>query len=221
MVSSSAYRCPCTLLTSAISCSPRKSLLAQPITLLHLLPAPAPIIYFPSFCCIYCHPPNATKPPTSNIAYIITPKPPALSPLLWLPPGPAAILSVEAVFGAGSPSTRLRDPMTSPSRISRASSECPTSSKASVASWPPTSRRTSSPPLTMRVSGCRRVEGKDGMGVRCGAGNVCLRVLINERRGIVDFIVDDDVEIFLGRVLRYFFVGDFLFRHFVCLFAGW
>lgn len=38
-------------------------------------------------------------------------------------------------------------PTTSPSNISRASSLCPTSSKASVASWPPTSSKTSSPPL--------------------------------------------------------------------------
>lgn len=38
-------------------------------------------------------------------------------------------------------------PTTSPSSISRASSLCPTSSKASVASWPPTSSNTSSPPL--------------------------------------------------------------------------
>ena len=42
---------------------------------------------------------------------------------------------------------RLSLPTSRPSRISRASSEWPTSSKASVASWPPTSRRTSSPPL--------------------------------------------------------------------------
>ena len=43
---------------------------------------------------------------------------------------------------------RLSLPTSRPSRISRASSEWPTSSKASVASWPPTSRRTSSPPLS-------------------------------------------------------------------------
>ena len=42
---------------------------------------------------------------------------------------------------------RLSLPTSSPSRISRASSEWPTSSNASVASCPPTSRRTSSPPL--------------------------------------------------------------------------
>lgn len=48
---------------------------------------------------------------------------------------------------------RLRTPIFNPSRISRASSLWPTSSKASVASWPPTSRRTSSPPLcTISVS---------------------------------------------------------------------
>lgn len=38
-------------------------------------------------------------------------------------------------------------PTSRPSRISRASSLWPTSSKASVESWPPTSSRTSSPPL--------------------------------------------------------------------------
>ena len=42
---------------------------------------------------------------------------------------------------------RLSLPTSRPSRISRASSEWPTSSNASVASCPPTSRRTSSPPL--------------------------------------------------------------------------
>ena len=47
--------------------------------------------------------------------------------------------------GAGT--SRFRGPTNRPSRISRASSLWPTSSKASVASWPPTSRRTSSPPL--------------------------------------------------------------------------
>ena len=43
---------------------------------------------------------------------------------------------------------------------------------------------------------------------------VCLRVFVNERGSVVDFVVDDDVEIFLGGVLRYFFVGDF-FGHVV------
>lgn len=42
---------------------------------------------------------------------------------------------------------RFTVPTRRPSRISRASSLWPTSSKASVLSWPPTSRRTSSPPL--------------------------------------------------------------------------
>jgi hypothetical protein len=42
---------------------------------------------------------------------------------------------------------RFKFPMSRPSRTSRASSLCPTSSKASVASCPPTSSRTSSPPL--------------------------------------------------------------------------
>ena len=42
---------------------------------------------------------------------------------------------------------RFKEPTSMPSRISRASSEWPTSSNASVESWPATSRRTSSPPL--------------------------------------------------------------------------
>jgi hypothetical protein len=46
---------------------------------------------------------------------------------------------------------RLMVPMSRPSRISRASSLWPTSSKASVASWPATSSRTSSPPLRERT----------------------------------------------------------------------
>jgi hypothetical protein len=47
---------------------------------------------------------------------------------------------------------RFNCPTNKPSRISRASSLCPTSSKASVASWPPTSRRTSSPPLEIKLA---------------------------------------------------------------------
>jgi hypothetical protein len=42
---------------------------------------------------------------------------------------------------------RFRSPTNIPDSVSRASSLWPTSSNASVASWPPTSRRTSSPPL--------------------------------------------------------------------------
>ncbi len=42
---------------------------------------------------------------------------------------------------------RFKVPIIRPWRISRASSLCPTSSNASVASWPATSRSTSSPPL--------------------------------------------------------------------------
>ena len=48
------------------------------------------------------------------------------------------------------PTCLFNGPTNIPSRISRASSLWPTSSKASVASWPPTSRRTSSPPLLDR-----------------------------------------------------------------------
>ena len=49
--------------------------------------------------------------------------------------------------------SRFKGPTSRPARISRASSLWPTSSKASVASWPPTSRRTSSPPLLRPGSG--------------------------------------------------------------------
>lgn len=45
------------------------------------------------------------------------------------------------------PTMRFTLPTNRPSRISRASSEWPTSSNASVPSWPATSSRTSSPPL--------------------------------------------------------------------------
>ena len=48
---------------------------------------------------------------------------------------------------ANSLTLRFKLPTSRPSRISRASSLCPTSSNASVASCPPTSSRTSSPPL--------------------------------------------------------------------------
>jgi hypothetical protein len=50
-------------------------------------------------------------------------------------------------INADSITWRFKFPISRPSRISRASSLCPTSSKASVASCPPTSSRTSSPPL--------------------------------------------------------------------------
>lgn len=43
----------------------------------------------------------------------------------------------------------------------------------------------------------------------------CLRMFIDEGGGVVDFVVNDNIEVFLGRVLRYLFVGDF-FRHLVC-----
>lgn len=56
--------------------------------------------------------------------------------------------------------TRFKVPMSSPWSISLASSLCPTSSKASVASWPATSRRTSSPPLVCRPGMLVRDETK-------------------------------------------------------------
>ena len=35
-------------------------------------------------------------------------------------------------------------------------------------------------------------------------------MLVDKTRDVVDFIVDDDVEVFLGGVLRHFRVGNFL-----------
>ena len=57
----------------------------------------------------------------------------------------------------------FRLPTKSPSRISRASSLCPTSSNASVASCPPTSSITSSPPLCDNVSFLSRLTSHWGV----------------------------------------------------------
>lgn len=39
-----------------------------------------------------------------------------------------------------------------------------------------------------------------------------VRMLVDKGRGIVDLVVDDNVDVLLGRVLRHFGVGEFL-RH--------
>jgi hypothetical protein len=138
------------------------------------------------------------------------------------------------VYLAVGRTTRFSFPTIRPSRISRASSEWPTSSKASVASWPPTSRRTSSPPLYVRYKrlaiisprsvfivcdipyekGISRIGNASALiGEEGSRGSGCdIRMLINESRCIVHFVVDDYIEIFFRRVVRDFGVGDFFRR---------
>lgn len=119
---------------------------------------------------------------------------------------------------------RLRVPTFMASRVSRASSLWPTSSKASVESWPATSRRTSSPPLVDHRWVSASVPEREG---RCGearwhVGDATrrkkegsrqnLRMLVNKFGGIVDDVVDDEVQILLGVVLGNVLVGELL-RH--------
>lgn len=107
-------------------------------------------------------------------------------------------------------------PTSRPSSISRASSLCPTSSNASVASCPPTSRRTSSPPLASKhqprvpttssvmQKQCRSTQGNfadscaligaQGYTTTTVAGED-VRMLVNEGRGIVYFVMDDNKEV--------------------------
>ena len=82
--------------------------------------------------------------------------------------------------------------MSMPSSSSRASSLWPTSSKASVASSPPTSRRTSSPPLnTHQLLACRGGFCGKNLGVCQVALRECnVRVLIDEFAGVVDLVVN-------------------------------
>lgn len=113
--------------------------------------------------------------------------------------------------------------MSSWSSVSRASSLWPTSSNASVASWPATSNRTSSPPLRAhdKTSACafwlpRLVVG-DGMrwGRRGRGPQRCyLRVLIYELCAVVDLVMDHHEQILLGVVLRDILVRVLLLRHF-------
>ena len=87
---------------------------------------------------------------------------------------------------------RLRSPTRSPLRISRASSLWPTSSKASVASWPPTSSMTSSPPLDTCLSldllqkerGGMLRAGRDLRGIgRCGERDFDIELFGEARLG--------------------------------------
>lgn len=98
---------------------------------------------------------------------------------------------------------RFTSPTCRPARVSRASSLWPTSSKASVASWPPTSRRTSSPPL-----GCVSLVSY----IRDPSEDV--RVLIDEAGAVVDLVVDDQVEVLLGVVASDLLEGEFFGGHF-------
>lgn len=107
----------------------------------------------------------------------------------------------------------LRLPTSRPSRISRASSLWPTSSNASVASWPPTSSRTSSPPLLSNLTVSRRITRRSAAGIDEDdgwSGGSDVRVLVDEARGVVDLVVDDEVEVLLGRVFGDVGVGEFL-----------
>lgn len=107
-------------------------------------------------------------------------------------------------WGEGTRTPRLRVPTRSPSRISRASSLWPTSSKASVESWPPTSRRTSSPP---GCSSTKPGERKSGQLNRFAEIDWGLRRIAGESVGgsrrhtgaVVDLVVDDHVQVFLQR----------------------
>lgn len=101
---------------------------------------------------------------------------------------------------------RLRVPTRRPSRISRASSLWPTSSKASVESWPPTSRRTSSPP---GCSSTKPGERKSGqlivklVWVVALGESVCgfVGMLRGHTGAVIDLLVDDHVKVFLREVL--------------------
>jgi len=138
-------------------------------------------IYDSLWLCKYWYPPNARTPPTKITAY--RPIPASMPPPLVPATGPALLCASVYDLAGGSPSARFRVPTSRPSRISRASSLCPTSSKASVASWPPTSSRTSSPPLLnetvsafvsqARAGSCRRNVLGEGCGV-CAYMCVCI-----------------------------------------------
>lgn len=84
----------------------------------------------------------------------------------------------ERMGGYGVYTILFKFPTSSPSKISRASSLWPTSSKASVASCPPTSRRTSSPPLLMRETGRQFIGSEAGKML----GGVRLSVCMERQR---------------------------------------
>ena len=68
--------------------------------------------------------------------------------------------------------------------------------------------------LCGRKAGCFETLGVNPWGSRRRADkghNV--RVLVNEAGGVVDLVVDDDVEVLLGVVLRDVGVGEFLVGH--------
>jgi hypothetical protein len=102
---------------------------------------------------------------------------------------------------------RFSIPTSSWASVSRASSLCPTSSNASVASWPATSRRTSSPPLhsagqrfiSNTVMGSKKVQ--------------CLRVLVNKLARVIDLLVYHEEYVLSCVVLRHVLICVFLLRH--------
>lgn len=74
--------------------------------------------------------------------------------------------------------------------------------------------------LPTQDRGCRRADGEGGVEGRGKEGKELggyVRVLVDEARGVVDLIVDDDVAILLGGVLRDVRVSEFLVRH--CVFC--
>lgn len=159
-------------------------------------------------------------------------------------------------IGSGSPGKasvqltwRLSTPILSVSNVSRASSLCPTSSNASVASWPPTSSKTSSPPLFVcrevsRVSNpvhsghplsslgpkgpkagrARKIEEpgtpRDKTGHLEGPRKIDSRVFVDKFGCIIDYVVNNDVDVRFGVVLGNVLVGKLLGRHFLGCCAG-
>lgn len=109
---------------------------------------------------------------------------------------------------------RFKTPAWSWASVSRASSLWPTSSNASVASWPATSNKTSSPPLEARKSesvsflpsaceGLRMGKNWHGHGFPSSKEETTnVRVLVDEFAGVVDLIVNHDEDVLLGVVLR-------------------
>lgn len=142
--------------------------------------------------------------------------------------GVLALLCVTVRGGGESCTCLFNSPTSSWSRVSRASSLCPTSSNASVASCPATSRRTSSPPLRRHVISTATLKyfaevnwGRSGRARIVIWRSVAakkkkrknLRMLVYELCAVVDLVVNHHVQILLGVMLRNILIGK-LFRHF-------
>jgi len=131
--------------------------------------------------------------------------------------------------------TLFKFPINKPSRISLASSLCPTSSNASVASCPPTSNRTSSPPL--QIVNCQHKSMNSPYWIRyfswcttwrsrqhfhrnrypprtCAWGESTsqknLRMLVHKSSSIINLVMNDHMTILLRRVCRNLCVRVFL-----------